>query len=119
VYQITFHACVAAEMIVYKLGGFVADQKAKLVNANSEEATLHLGYGGMLGGWGSTDDKQPISLHVRFSPKARGKKNNGEPTQQSPVEVTVRPRGRAPKSEVFQSRAKRLVKALRAYFVAD
>jgi diguanylate cyclase (GGDEF)-like protein len=119
IYQTTFHACVAAELIVSTLGGFGADQKAKLVDANAEEATLHLGAGGMLGGWGNTDEKQPITLHVRFASKKHGKKSKEESSRQSPVEVTIRPRGRVPSLEVFQSRSKRVVKSLRAYFVAD
>lgn len=119
VFQTTFHACVAAEMIVYKLGGFVVDQQAKLVDANSEQATLHMGAGGILGGWGNTDDRQPISLHVRFSSKSRGKTAASGASTKVPVVVTIKPRGRVRKSEVFQSRAKRVVKALRSYFAAD
>jgi diguanylate cyclase (GGDEF)-like protein/putative nucleotidyltransferase with HDIG domain/PAS domain S-box-containing protein len=118
VYQTTFLACVAAEMIVYKLGGFVADEHARLVDGNSEEATLHLGSGGLLGGWGSTDDRQPVSVCVRFSNKRAGKNSTAASTR-VPVEVTIRPRGRVPNSEKFQSRAKRVLKALRSYFAAE
>ncbi len=119
VFQSTFHACVAAEMIIYKLGGFVVDQSAKLVDANSEEATLYLGTGGLLGGWGSSEERQPVVLHVRFSTMRNGRKTTTGPSQRVPVEVTVKPRGRSPKVDVFQSRAKRVVKALRSYFVGD
>ncbi|MCA9071261.1 MAG: hypothetical protein KDA84_20175, partial [Planctomycetaceae bacterium] len=114
------YACVAAEMIVYKLGGFVADQDAYLVDANSEQATLRLGSGGLLGRWGSSEDRQPVTLCVRFATKnSRGQKTNMGPSQKVPVEVTVTPRGRVRKAEMFQSRAKRVVKSLRSFFAAD
>lgn len=116
VFRTTFLACVAAEMIVYKLGGFVADQKAHLTDANAEEATLTLGSGGLLGGWGPNEDRQPISLNVRFQshqlPQAGA-------SQKVPIQVTVRPRGRVRNTDLFQWRAKRVVKALREYFAAE
>ncbi len=40
-------------------------------------------------------------------------------SQRVPIEVTIRPRGRIRKVQIFQSRAKRVVKALRSYFAAD
>lgn len=120
VFRTTFYACVAAEMIVYKLGGFVVDQDAQLVEANSEEATLRLGSGGLLGRWGSSEDRQPVTVRVRFAtPNSRGKKSNVGASQKTPVEVTVSPRGRVRKPEVFQARAKRIVKSLRSFFAAD
>ena len=87
------YACVAAEILVYKLGGFMADQNAKLVDANFQEAMFSIGSGGLLGGWGSTGDRQPISLHVQFCTNPRGKKSKAGPSQ-VPVDVTIRPRGR-------------------------
>lgn len=117
-YRTTFHACVAAEMIVYKLGGFLADEEARLVEAKEEEATLHLGSRGLLGSWGSTDDRQPVSVHVSFSTKGNAK-NPAAASTRVPVHVIVRPRGWVRNSEVFQSRAKRVIKALRSYFAAE
>ena len=118
VYRTTFLACVAAEMIVYKLGGFLADEEARLVDVKEEEATLHLGSRGLLGSWGSTDDRQPVSIHVTFSTKGT-KKNPAAASTRVPVHVTVRPRGWVRDDEVFQSRAKRVIKALRSYFAAE
>ncbi len=118
VFRTTFHACVAEEILVYKLGGFMADQNAKLVDANFKEAIFSIGSGGLLGGWGSTADRQPISLHVQFCKKPRGTKSKSGPSQ-VPVDVTIRPRGRVRDREMFQTRAKRVVRALRAYFAAN
>ncbi len=118
VFRTTFLACVTAEILVYKLGGFMADQNAKLVDANFKEAMFSIGSGGLLGGWGSTSDRQPISLHVQFSTDPREKKSKAGASQ-VPVEVTIRPRGRVRDRELFQLRAKRVVKSLRAYFAAN
>jgi diguanylate cyclase (GGDEF)-like protein/putative nucleotidyltransferase with HDIG domain/PAS domain S-box-containing protein len=117
VFRTTFLACVAAEMIVYKLGGFVNDQGAHLADANSEEATITLGSRGLLGGWGNTEDRQPVTVNVRFSPKSHSAKTGA--SQKVPVDVVIRPRGRIRDADVFQARAKRVLKALREYFQAE
>lgn len=116
IFKTTFQACVAAEMIVYKLGGFVADQDAHLADASAEEATITLGSRSILGGWGNTDDWQPVSVNVRFNTKQATK---GGASSKVPVHVTIRPRGRVRNKEVFQMRAKRVLKSLREYFAAD
>ncbi len=118
VFRTTFHACVAAEMIVYKLGGFLKDEEARLVDVKQEEATLHLGSRGLLGSWGSTEDRQPVSIHVKFSTKTT-EKNPAAASTRVPVNVTIRPRGWIRNSDTFQYRAKKVVKALRSYFAAE
>src|SRR5262249_14435276 len=46
-YASSFHACTAAEMIVYKLGGFVTEVDARLLEITPERVRLRLGRPGM------------------------------------------------------------------------
>jgi diguanylate cyclase (GGDEF)-like protein/PAS domain S-box-containing protein len=43
VYESTFHACIAANMIVYKLGGFVRDEHGALTEVSPTRAVIRLG----------------------------------------------------------------------------
>src|SRR6185369_6339882 len=65
-FQASFYACVAAEMVVYKLGGFVNDEKAKLVEVTPTRALLKLGNVGLLPFWGGTDEKRPVEVEIDF-----------------------------------------------------
>ncbi len=43
VFEGTFHACIAADMIVYKLGGFVRDEHGTLSEVSETKAVIKLG----------------------------------------------------------------------------
>jgi diguanylate cyclase (GGDEF)-like protein/PAS domain S-box-containing protein/putative nucleotidyltransferase with HDIG domain len=120
VFKATLRACVAADMIVYKLGGFVSDNRAKLVSVAPAKAVLHVGSAGLLPFWGGSDDRQPVEVTVSFDdhegPTAAGRRVASSTVK---MEVVVRPRGWIRKADVFGARARHVVKELRSYFVAD
>jgi len=102
----TFQAVVAADMIVYKLGGFVNDHHAELKEATRHRAIVQLGQRGLLPYWGKTDAKRPVELTIDFgnAPPASGLQRRSA-SKQVPIEVSVRPVGRIRDSQVFQQRA--------------
>lgn len=111
-----FRACVAADMVVYKLGGFVHDHKAKLLEVTSERALVRLGTRGLLPFWGGSDHSRPVTLEIIFGDPNRSRSPGR--TVQVTVEVRVRPLGWIRNSDTFVARAKRGVKELRSYFAA-
>jgi diguanylate cyclase (GGDEF)-like protein/PAS domain S-box-containing protein/putative nucleotidyltransferase with HDIG domain len=119
-YTGTFNACVAADMIVYKLGGFVNDAHAKLVEVSPKRAVVRLGNCGLLPIWGRSDAKRPVELVVEFGndppnlPRSRR-----VASQQVPVSVRIRPLGWVRSTKVFQARARRVMNIMRSYFAAE
>jgi len=116
----TFNAYIAADMIVYKLGGFVNDNKGKLIEVEEKRAVVHLGKKGFLSSWGNTDERQPIVLVIENGdeePPATGQRKAA--ARQASIRVEIRPLGRFPSAEVFQARAMRALKMLRSYFAAN
>lgn len=120
VFTASLRACVAADMIVYKLGGFVSDQQAKLVSASPTGAVVRCGAGGLLPFWGRTEDRQPVEITISFDhneePTAAGRRSAATMVR---MNVCVRPRGWVWNAAVFDARARRVVKDLRSYFVAE
>ncbi|MEX0716427.1 MAG: diguanylate cyclase [Planctomycetaceae bacterium] len=118
-YTTAFQACVAADMIVYKLGGFVNDHHAKLMEVAPRRAVLRLGRGGLLPFWGNADERRPVEIEIEFGEEASGHVRRRSGSPEVPVEVRIRPLGWIRSSDVFQSRARRVIKLLRAYFAAS
>lgn len=115
-YVSKFRACVAAELMAYKLHGFVTEQKAKLLEATPQRAIIRLGQRGLLPFWGASAQRQPVRVEVEFGqPKSHIKRASHQ------VEVTVRisPIGWVRNAKVFKHRAGNIVQVLRSYFVAS
>lgn len=121
VYQTRFYACIAAEMVVYKLGGFVNDEKAKLIEVTPTRALLQLGTKGFFSSWGSTDERRPVEVELGFVKESatEGATRRAAHSNQMQVQVRIRPVGKIKQTPVFEDRAKRVAKRLSSYFAAD
>lgn len=117
IYNSTFAACVAADMIVYKLGGFVNDNRAKLLEVTHSHATMQVGERGLLPFWGNNDSRRPIRIEIGFTD--RNETDKGEISRAVPIQVKVKPVGWVRNVAVFQERAREAVKTLRSYFVGE
>ena len=119
-YQGTFFAFIAADMVVYKLGGFVNDQQAKLQEVTPKRTVFRLGSAGLLPYWGSTDERRPVEVELNFGEAELNARTGGR-SRNNRVEVTIRirPLGWIKDSKVFQARSYRVYKDLRAYFAAE
>lgn len=116
-YTGTFQACLAADMAIYKLGGFVDDNKARLKEVAPKRAVIRLGSAGLLPFWGRTDDRRPIELVVEFGNERLADRQTA--SHRVDVTVRIRPLGWVRDAEAFRRRARRTMKDLRSYFVAD
>lgn len=116
-----FAACIPLDMVVHKLGGFVRDEHAKIVSVDSNRAVLTSGTAGFFGGWGSTDCSQPVQLEMLFGQEQLPKEVQGAMSRNGFVQVTakVTPLGRIHKRDLFDARARRLLKRLCAFFAAE
>ncbi|HUG89722.1 MAG TPA: diguanylate cyclase [Planctomycetaceae bacterium] len=119
-FHATLRVCLAADMIVYKLGGFVSDQKARLVSVTPTRAIVRVGSAGLLPFWGAAAERQPVEVTMTFdqheAPTSPGRAVVSNTVK---MNVRVRPRGWVRKPDVFGARARHVVKELRSYFVAD
>jgi diguanylate cyclase (GGDEF)-like protein len=114
---VTLKACIAADMIVYKLKAFVDGNGAKLGKVTPKSVELRLGTRGLLSYWGKTSDKQPVEILLGIG-------DSGTTTQRGAnklVEIHVRitPIGRVRKIDVFRARCRNVLKDLRQYLAAD
>jgi hypothetical protein len=110
---------VASELIVYKMKGFVTEQNAKLADVSANRAVIRLGKRGLLPFWGKTDESQPVEMELTFGEPTETLGRRRGASRQVPINVRIRPVGRIRDAEVFQTRSKRAIKALRSYFAAD
>ncbi len=120
VFQGTFVTMVAADMLVYKMGGFVTDEKAKLLEVTPNRVLLRVGQRGLLPFWGGSDDRRPVDVEVNFGEpqrsEVRGRKVG---TAKVLVTVRIRPVGWIRDKETFDERAARVLRQLSSYFAAQ
>lgn len=108
----TFRAYLAADMAVFKLGGFLRDENAVLVDVAPGRATLRMGRPALFGGWGSRGKNRPVEVRLEFGdPSATPER--GRPID---VRVAVRPLARVRSADVFKARAREVFNLLRSYF---
>ncbi|QDV15886.1 putative diguanylate cyclase YdaM [Gimesia panareensis] len=120
VFESSFSALISSDIVVYKLGGFVNDNDARLTEVNPNRAVMRLGKAGLLPFWGKTDDRRPIEVELVFDNAT--KKSTSASRHATPrVEVMIRmtPLGWIKQPDVFQQRATRVFRLLKDYFVAD
>jgi diguanylate cyclase len=120
-YEAQFLACTAAEMIVYKLGGFVNEEDAQLLEVTSERVRMRLGRRTLFSRWGKTDETRPVDVELDFGSEVPLRDVNGRKVKSNQVHVTVRilPVGRVKSREIFIERARQVLKGLSTYFLAE
>lgn len=117
VFKRQLRACIAADMIVYKLSAFVDAHGAKLGKVSPEVVTMKIGQRGLVPFWGSAPEKQPLSVVLEIGDEA-STLNRGA-SKLVEIGVTMTPNGWTKNVEVFQTRAKTVLKELREYLAAE
>jgi diguanylate cyclase (GGDEF)-like protein/PAS domain S-box-containing protein len=119
VFESTFQACIAADMIVYKLGGFVRDEHGTLTEVSETEAVIKLASRSLFPFWGRSPQSQPVSVVVRFgNEKATPSRRQRVASKQVAIKVRIEPLGWRPSADKFQRRAQSVLRILRSYFAA-
>jgi diguanylate cyclase (GGDEF)-like protein/PAS domain S-box-containing protein/putative nucleotidyltransferase with HDIG domain len=120
-FEANFHACTASELVVYKLGGFVKEVDAKLIEITAERVRLSLGRTGFFKTWGKLDERKPIELELDLSTEVPPREVNGRlvKSNQVLVQVKMRPLGIPRSPEDFDARCRQILKQLSTYFLAE
>ena len=111
-----FTARVAADMVLFKLSGFIDDFKISLKKIQQHRFEMQLGRTSMFGGWSTDASRQPVKMVLEIGqPKQIGRWSS----RQVAVKATISPIGSCKNAEHFQIRATQVMRDLRAYFAAD
>ena len=119
-YETQFQACTAAEMIVYKLGGFVNERDARILDVTSDRVRIRLGRRSLFSTWGKTEETQPVNVELNLGSEAALRNINGRMVKSNQIEVGVKITsiGRVKNRDVFENRARGIMKDLSTYFLA-
>ena len=117
-FESDFEALVSFDMVIYKLGGFVTDNNAKLTKVTPSQVVMQIGYVNFIPYWGKDAASQPVELELTIGKKVGGH-NPKAVSCNAKIEVQMKPRGWIRQPEIFQQRAKQIFKELRAFFVAE
>ncbi len=116
-YTSSFSAVVASEMVVYKLGGFVSDHKAVLVEVTTERVVMRVGRSSLLSFLSWTSPPPPVTIELIMAGLSDSRSKSGSPRLR--IVTQVRPQGWMRDSKAFQHRAHHLVRDLKQYFAAE
>jgi diguanylate cyclase (GGDEF)-like protein/PAS domain S-box-containing protein len=120
-YSGAFLACVTSDMIVLKMGSFVVEQNARLMQTAHGHVTIRSGATLFLPFWGKEDKLKPIELDITYGPPPKDvllPKKQGA-SERTYFQVKIKPRGWPPDVATFQTRARHAFRLLKSYFVAD
>lgn len=109
-----FETQLGQEMLIYKVGGFVDDQRGRLVKVSVDGVKVRIGRGGLFGRWGRRSDRQPVELDLSFDRDDRSARPGMN--VRTRVRYEIRPRGRVRRDGLFRQRAKEVARMLRAFF---
>lgn len=115
--DVRLKACIAADMIVYKLKAYVEGIGARLGNVTETSVTLRLGNRGFLSAWGKTPDRQPVEIRLDIGDSTTMTQRGANKLVE--IHVHIVPLGRVRSIDVFQSRCRCVLKDLREYLAAD
>jgi hypothetical protein len=117
----SFFACVAAQMAVYKLEGFISEEKAQVVEVSEHRVVLRHGRKPFFSFWGNHDDCRPVDVEVVFRTEQAGTPRLPKPIPRNHVlvAITIRPVGWMDDHDLFELRARRVLKKLAGHFAAQ
>ncbi|MEZ6062671.1 MAG: diguanylate cyclase [Planctomycetaceae bacterium] len=107
------------ELTAMKLNAFLATQDARITHQEHGAMNLQCGSLGLLGCWGSTVARQPVSVDIRFETARNTDTKTGNAKTLRFVVVTAVPVGRVTDVDTFETRCTMLMQQLRAYLLSS
>lgn len=117
-FEENFEATSVADVIGLKLGGYIEDHEAKLLDASRKHVKFRLGSKGLLPFWGKTPDRQPVVVDLEMGEPHQTHLNTRNSTVRLPIKVMIQPEGWISDPQRFQQRAKLVFRDIKAYFAA-
>lgn len=110
----SFAAVLAADMTVHKLGGFVKDHHAQLIDVARDRVLLRLNGAGLMGFFRSNHERQGLEIELLMEGNSRG-----TGLQKLRINVVMRPYGWFRDARCFQERTRSVIRELKQYFAAE
>ena len=114
----SFDAFIASDMIVYKLGGFLYENQAKLLEVDKRHVSIRVGTKGLIPYWGRKEESQPVTVNLELGEDWEKAKSSKHSVTNTTIQVTIRPEGWVRKQDVFEHRANHVLRELKAHFAA-
>lgn len=113
-----FQATSVADVIGLKLGGFLEDHNARLLDASRKHVKFRLGSKGLLPFWGKSPERQPVLVDLEMGEPHQTHLNSRNGTVRMPIKVSIAPDGWINDPRRFQDRAKIVFRDIKSYFAA-
>jgi len=120
-FEENFHATSVADVIGLKLGGFIEDNNAKLLDASRKHVRFRLGSKGIFPfwSWGKTPERQPVVVELDLGEPHQTHLNSRNGTVRMPIRVCIAPEGWISDPQRFQDRARIVFRDIKAYFAVN
>lgn len=114
-YSGCFWAFLTSEIVIHKLGAFIKDQRAQLVDVTRERVSMRLrGVGGLFGFFETPLARQGIEIEMLIEGTDRG-----DQSQRLRIIVKMSPFGRYRNANAFHERTHLVMDELKKYFLAE
>lgn len=110
----TLNTCMAADIIVYKLSGFVDEMDAKIITASEKGCVMRVGSGGLLGG------DLPVKMELNFGREVENQRGTRRAASRSmEITVCITPTSWSRNKAKFAARCNLLMRELKSYLLTD
>jgi diguanylate cyclase (GGDEF)-like protein len=107
------------ELTAMKLHAFVREYKVEILKQEIGQMSFRMGSLGFTRRWGSTKDRQPLEVSLRFDVIRTTNENYARCKTIRRMSVTATPLGKVPNMETFSQRCGTLMRELRAYLLGS
>ena len=107
------------ELTAMKLNAFISSADVRLTHQEHGHLKMQTGSLGFTRRWGTTIERQPIDIDVRFETTRVQDPRTGEGRTRRTVVVTITPIGKVPNEATFELRCLQLMINLRSYLLAS
>lgn len=115
-----FVTCTLSNLLMYKLCGFIQDERAEILDVSENHVRLLLGRPWLSRVWNGGERRRPLEVRLDFSePSGNLAKWQEAHAERAVVDVTIRPRCVSFRKRDFHRRAYSILRNLRLHFVAD
>ncbi len=118
-YTDSIDVSTSLELTAIKLNAFLTAAGIDVKAQQQGYLRLQSGRCGLTRKWGTTPDRQPVTIEVHFETQRRTDPKTGAQKTIHYVSVTMQPIGRIPSPDVFDARCTRLIHEMRAYLLSS
>ncbi len=118
-FQDHIEVSTSLELTAMKLHAFVREYKVDILKQEIGQMSFRMGSLGFTRRWGSTKERQPLEVSLRFDVIRTTAENESRSKTIRRMSVTADPVGKVPDMETFAARCGMLMRELRAYLLGS